>query len=768
MAYPYEREGWPMRMRGRWLGIVALACALLCGLVVTPTVAWAEGDPVPIYQTLDELAGKRFAYVNGSVYNQRVQEKIDGTTEDFYPSLAECVEAVESGKADAAVQLSYGCQLVVNRRPGTVALLPEPISEVSEGFFFPKGSPLKEEFNKLIAKFGEDGTLAAIEEKWVAADEDGKTLPEQDWDAPNGTLKFATTGVLEPFSYVGQDETGSGTIPKGYDVELALLIARELGYHLTTSTIPMDSIFAAVNSGKADFGGTLTQTPERASVCDFSNTVMPTTISVIVKAEEAAPATELEVNSFEELYGQTIGTLNGSVDALYVEQNLGGTFTSALFNSTSDMVSALKSGKIAAFATDEPIAYHAVNKNTGIGILPKNIIEAEYGFFFEKGSPLRDQFNQVIEAFEADGTLDKLRDKWVISTDTPKTLPAQDWEPTNGTLTMATNTLTEPLVYMENGEPTGYDIEVALLICKELGYGLEIQSQDFSAMLAAVPAGKADFGGGSVTITKEREEVMDFSVPDYHGALVFVVRTTTVEEAKPGLFETFADSFNKTFIVEDRWRLIVGGLGVTILISVCAGILGTLLGFGTVLARRSGVRWVGKLVDGYQAFMGGVPLVVVLMVLYYVVFGSINIAGEIVAIIAFMLAFGSTAGSTMWTAIDGIDIIQEETGLALGYTRSEVFRKIIFPQARQQFTPQLMGQFVGMVKDTAIVGYIAVQDLTRATDLIRSRTMEAFFPLLATALIYFLFCRVLAWALGKFAAKYDTANRPREIEGVQQ
>ena len=503
---------------GRLLVLMLAAAALALALV--PALAYAD-EAAPQYQTLDELAGKRFAYVNGSVYNQRVQEKLEGTTEEFYPSLSECVAAVEAGKADAAVQLSYCCQLAVNRRPGTVALLPEPVAEVSEGFFFPHGSELTAQFNEVIGKLSADGTLKELEEKWVAADESGKTLPEQDWDAPNGTLKFATSGVIEPFSYVGE-----GGIPKGYDVELALMIARELGYHLEVSTIPMDSIFAAVDTGKADFGGTLTNTPERAAVCDFSDQVMPTTISVIVQSQQATTST---------------GFLGG-----------------------------------------------------------------------------------------------------------------------------------------------------------------------------------------------------------------------------------VAESFRRTFVEEDRWMLILSGLGVTILVSVCAGALGLLLGYATVLARRSGVRWVGKLVDGYQALMGGIPIVVVLMLLYYVVFGSIDIAGEIVAIIAFTLAFGSTAGSTMWTAVKGIDNIQEETGLALGYTRREVFSKIIFPQARQQFTPQLMGQFVSLVKDTAIVGYIAVQDLTRAGDLIRARTMDAFFPLVSTAIIYFLFCLLLTWVLKRIAARLDVANHPRQIKGVDE
>ncbi len=507
-------------LKKRWLALCALLVAT--ALVLVPMLAQADTQQgEPLYHTLNELTGKCFAYVNGSVYNQRVEELVEDTEEEYYPSLSECVAAVESNKADAAVQLSYCCQLAVNRRPGTVTLLPEPVDKVTEGFFFPKGSPLTAQFNELIDKFEADGTLGTLEKKWVAADESGKTLPEQDWDAPNGTLQFATSGVIEPFSYVGE-----GGIPKGYDVELALLIAKELGYHLEISTIPMDSIFASVASGKADFGGTLTETPERSSVCDFSHAVMPTTISVIVK------------------------TQNASNDA--------------------------------------------------------------------------------------------------------------------------------------------------------------------------------------------------------------------------ALLSSLSDSFNKTFIEENRWQLILSGFCITVLISVSAATLGTLLGYATVLARRSEKHGLTKLVDGYQALMGGVPLVVVLMVLYYVIFGSVDIDGTIVAIIAFTLSFGSTSGATMWTAVRSIDIIQEETGLALGYTRNEVFNKIIFPQARQQFIPQLTGQFVSLVKDTSIVGYIAVQDLTRASDLIRARTMDAFFPLISTAIIYFIFCRLLARLLSKLVTRFDIENRPRKIEGVSE
>lgn len=761
-----------MRTPARTPWLVSLVGAVLLALVFSPVVALAQNDtqvedgPTPIYTTLDELTGKDIAYVNGSVYNQFVHNKVEGTTDNFYPSLPDCVAAVEAGKAEGAVQLSYCCQAVVNRKGGTVALLPETVGEVEEAFFFPHGDPLVAEFNKVIAKFEEDGTIDWLTEKWVGTDESAKVLPEQDWDAPNGTLKFATSGVLDPFSYVG-----AGGEILGYDVELALLIAKELGYRLDVSTIAMDSIFASVESGKVDFGGTLTNTPERAEMVDFSTKVMPTYVSVIVRAEGAGgdsggPTAEFTKKS--ELVGKNLGVVSGSAYSAIAAESVEGLdereFQS--YESISDMVGALKSGKIDAFIEGRAPAQLAIAENDGIAIMDEQIAEDEVGMCLKKGNPLTTQFNEQIAALRANGTLDQLQEKWMGDDAANKTMPEQDWDAPNGTLDVICSTL-EPMSYVGgDGKVKGYEAELVCLIAKELGYHVKFKTSPFSGILPAIESGKADVAIGNISITDERKQTVDFTDKDYDSAVVAVVRQTT--DASPTLFADLANSFRKTFIQENRWQLIVSGLGVTILISVCSGVLGTVLGFVTVLMRRKGNRFAAKLVDGYQAIIGGVPIVVVLMVLYYVIFGSTSIAGEIVAIIAFTLSFGSASGSTMWTAVRSIDVGQEESGLALGYPEDQVFRKIVFPQAAQQFMPQLIGQFVGLVKETAVVGYIAVQDLTRASDLIRARTMDAFFPLVVTAIIYFLFCRLLAHVLRKLTARLDPNNRPRTIKGVTQ
>ena len=165
--------------------------------------------------------------------------------------------------------------------------------------------------------------------------------------------------------------------------------------------------------------------------------------------------------------------------------------------------------------------------------------------------------------------------------------------------------------------------------------------------------------------------------------------------------------------------------------------------------------------------MGRLPIVVVLMVFYYVIFGSVDVSGVAVATVVFTLAFGASAGAIMWNAVQAVDVGQTEASLALGFTDRQTFFGVVLPQAARRFLPLLSGQLVSLAKDTSVIGYIAVQDLTRAGDLIRSRTMEAFFPLLATAAIYFALCCLLAAAMGVVIRHLDLERRTRTIQGVQ-
>ncbi|MBR3318615.1 MAG: ABC transporter permease subunit [Atopobiaceae bacterium] len=110
---------------------------------------------------------------------------------------------------------------------------------------------------------------------------------------------------------------------------------------------------------------------------------------------------------------------------------------------------------------------------------------------------------------------------------------------------------------------------------------------------------------------------------------------------------------------------------------------------------------------------------------------------------------------------------KDEASLALGFTDKETFFEIVLPQAVHQFMPLLSGQFVNLTKQTSVVGYIAVMDLTRAADVIRSLTMEAFFPLFCVAAIYFALCCLLAWIMGFVIRRLDYERKPRTVKGVE-
>ena len=210
------------------------------------------------------------------------------------------------------------------------------------------------------------------------------------------------------------------------------------------------------------------------------------------------------------------------------------------------------------------------------------------------------------------------------------------------------------------------------------------------------------------------------------------------------MFSNVAESFSNNLIVEDRYRMILDGLQVTLLITLFAAVLGTILGGLVCWMRMSRRRWLQQTARVYIDLMRGTPVLVLLMLMYYVVMAPVDATGIVVAIVTFAMNTAAYISEMLRTTIQGIDRGQSEAGLALGFTPRQTFLKIVLPQVVRAVMPVYQGEIVSLLKGTSIVGYIAVADMTRASDLIRSRTFDAFFPLIVTAIIYF----VMAWLIG--------------------
>ncbi|MGN0836755.1 MAG: amino acid ABC transporter permease, partial [Akkermansia sp.] len=259
-----------------------------------------------------------------------------------------------------------------------------------------------------------------------------------------------------------------------------------------------------------------------------------------------------------------------------------------------------------------------------------------------------------------------------------------------------------------------------------------------------------------------------FSEPVYEGGTVLLVRDAAAAADRPGLLDELVSSFRSTFVEEQRWEMILRGLGVTLLISLCSVLSGTLLAMLVCALRRSRLRALSLPAQLYIALMRGTPIVVVLLILYYVVFQGLSIDPVPIAILGFALNFAAYSAETFRSGVSAIDPGQVEAAQAMGFSRLQIFFCITLPQATRHALPVYKGDVISTVKSTSVVGYIAILDLTKMSDLIRSRTYEAFFPLLTTALIYLALANIIAALIGLVERRIDPQRRRVSLDFLRE
>ena len=199
--------------------------------------------------------------------------------------------------------------------------------------------------------------------------------------------------------------------------------------------------------------------------------------------------------------------------------------------------------------------------------------------------------------------------------------------------------------------------------------------------------------------------------------------------------------FILNFIEDNRWKYIVDGLKITLIVTIFAVLIGVLLGFLIAIVRtthdKTGkLKILNAICKVYLTVIRGTPVVVQLMIIYFIIFGSVDISKVLVAIIAFGINSGAYVAEIFRSGIMSIDNGQFEAGRSLGFNYAQTMMYIIMPQAFKNVLPTLCNEFISLLKETSVSGYVALQDLTKGGDIIRSRTYDAFMPLIAVALIY--------------------------------
>ena len=199
--------------------------------------------------------------------------------------------------------------------------------------------------------------------------------------------------------------------------------------------------------------------------------------------------------------------------------------------------------------------------------------------------------------------------------------------------------------------------------------------------------------------------------------------------------------FVLNFISDDRYMYLVDGLRVTLEVTLFACLLGLILGFVVAIIRSTHdttgkFKFLNFLCKVYLTVIRGTPVVVQLLIIYFVIFGSTSVDKVIVAIIAFGINSGAYVAEIVRAGIMSIDAGQTEASRSLGLSFFQTMRFIVVPQAFKNVLPALANEFIVLLKETSVCGYIALQDLTKGGDIIRGRTYDAFMPLIAVALIY--------------------------------
>ena len=195
-------------------------------------------------------------------------------------------------------------------------------------------------------------------------------------------------------------------------------------------------------------------------------------------------------------------------------------------------------------------------------------------------------------------------------------------------------------------------------------------------------------------------------------------------------------SFYDTMIAGQRYLLILQGLGYTVLIAICAILIGTVLGCIFALMKGSDKKIFNFIANIYTTVLRGIPLATQLMIFYFVIFAPLGMNRLLVAILAYGFNSGAYCTEIFRAGIQGIDRGQTEAGRSLGLSKNQTLFKIVLPQAVKAVLPTYTSEFIVLIKETSVASFIAVMDLTKAGDMIRNATYNAWIPLLTCAVIY--------------------------------
>ncbi|MDR2599425.1 MAG: ABC transporter substrate-binding protein/permease [Oscillospiraceae bacterium] len=463
----------------------------------------------------------------------------------------------------------------------------------------------------------------------------------------------------------------------------------------------------------------------------------------------------------EDFIGAKIAVITGSIfDQIIIDYIPGA--EPIYFNVDADTIEVLKNNRVDAIINDDAVIRLFMAKNPDLRMLEPFITYDNYAAVVAQGQyELLNKLNEFIDLIVNEETYDDMLYRWLDSPDQPPIpyIPEGNGE----VLRVGTTGIIDGFSFFKDGEITGFDIEFVKRFTSFADMTLEIVVMDVGGLIPAIQSGKIDVAASMLTITEERQQSVSFSNPYYKGGTALVVYIPTADTSSSLTFwQSIINGIERNLIHENRWKLVLDGLLVSLTITFFAFTLATLLGFGVCglkMSKNPILRVIGNI---YVTVLRGTPIVVLLMITFYVIFAKSTISGVWIAVIAFGANGAAFIGEIIRSAIQTIDKGQIEAARSMGFSTIGAFFTVTLPQAIRIAFPVYMSEFISLFKMTSVVGYIAIVDLTKAGDIIRSRTYDAFFPLIMVALIYLITASILIYIFNLINQK--TNKRLRRIK----
>ena len=434
------------------------------------------------------------------------------------------------------------------------------------------------------------------------------------------------------------------------------------------------------------------------------------------------------------------------------------------------MILAVKQGQLDAYLTENTGFVYEKKNNPTLEQIPGIIATYDVGVGIGNvpgQQKILDQMNAFIEKCGLDGTMEELTKKWLRESDNAERLvDKSSISGENGELIIGLEPTFEPYSYVSNNEYQGFDIDFIYRFCREYGYMPVLEAMNYDSLSSALSSGKIHV---AMNILLEEERQEEIALSKRYVSYNIIAVGCPVNAVQESFFRSVAESFEKTFLREDRWKMFLSGALTTILITVLSILAGTVLGFLVYLYCRKGGVWANKITSAVIWLLHGTPEVLLLMIFYFVFFGKTAVPKTAVAVIMFSLLFAAAVFGMLESGEKAVGKGQLEAALSQGFSPREAYFLIILPQSARFFLPTFRGEIVSLIKETAIVGYIAITDLTKMSDMVRSRTFEAFFPLISTAVIYFIISGILTSVVKRIEHYIDPEKRSTEeiLKGIR-